>query len=1135
MRVLQSGLSIQCSEDEVIRVTCEISINNRKYMVSKDITVLEACEQAGMEIPTLCRESRREKPFTSCFICVVEVEGLPRFVPACGTKVRDGLKIRLDSENVYRARKTGLELLLSDHNADCKPPCHWKCPAHADVQGYVNAIANGEFKTSIEILRRRIPLPASLGRVCPHPCEDDCRRENVDKPISIKNLKRFVSDWDLENGPFMPEIPHDTGKRIAVVGGGPAGLSCAYYLRLSGHAVTIFDQMPALGGMLRYGIPEYRLPKRILDKEIASITGLGIEVRTNHRLGDKVRLDDLEKDYDAVFLGIGAWRSKSLRLEGEDHPSVIGGIDYLCDVAMGKPSHIGKDVIVVGGGNTAIDAARVALRMGCNATILYRRTEDEMPAEDAEITDAREEGVCFEFLAAPIGFRIEEGKLLALKSIRMELGEPDDTGRRRPRPIDGSEFELKADTIIKAIGQDIQKGIISEEQVDQTKWGTVNVKMPIYKTNRKKVFAGGDLVKGPSLVVDAVYMGRKASEAIDCMLRGEVFPAEKDVVSTRRNVHEGLFKDVLRKERKEPSFLEPEARKRNFVEVDLGFTPEEAIEEASRCMSCGCQDLFECKLKGYMNDYQIDPQRFMGGTHDHPKDDSHRFILREANKCVKCGKCVEVCDRSRGISVYGFVDRGFDARIAPALDKPLSETDCISCGDCVAACPVGALTEKIPLERPGPFKSKVTHSVCTRCSVGCTINVHTVNDIIYKITPKEHGWNDIHMCETGRFDYEWMNDPRRFTLPRMKKDSIWKDMKWSEAISSMAEKLKEEPQIILRPTCTNEEAFIAREIVRKLGGEIYLIVDDHETCDGLTPVLGNSGSTITFDDINKQDLIMVYNTDLVNRFSVAGVKVRQAANDGVDVLIVGDKPHRIEGARTLDHAGIGFLDGLIATASREQLISGQAYDLINYSEQELLNELAVLSREAIEVRSGESYDDLAKLAKTLSSDDGLIIFGMVGREESRRIALFKQITEAQMIVLKRGSNSQGISDLNIQRITLRELDGLSKKNILMFGYPPDDFKRPRSCRFLAIQRTLDPFPEADVVIPRSVNYENDGTVLTTDRRLCRINKALSPHKENWEILKDLAKALDVDIKDSVEDITDMLLPEIKYNRDDRYL
>ncbi|MFO8051377.1 MAG: NAD(P)-binding protein [Thermoplasmatota archaeon] len=1117
-------------------MTVEISINNRKYVVSKDITVLEACKQAGIEIPTLCREKERERPFTSCFVCLVEIEGLPRFVPSCGTKVRDGLVIKVDNERVFNARKTGLELLLSDHNADCKPPCHWKCPAHADVQGYVNAIANREFKTSIEVLRKRIPLPATLGRVCPHPCEDDCRRNYVDKPVSIKNLKRFVADWDQEYGPFMPEAAPETGKKIAVIGGGPAGLSCAYYLRLSGHSVTIFEQMPALGGMLRYGIPEYRLPKGVLDREINSIVDLGINVHTNSKLGVDIHLDDLERDFDAVFLGIGAWKAKSIRLEGEDHPQVIGGIDFLRDVVMGRQANIGKEVVVVGGGNTAIDAARTTIRMGSSATILYRRTEAEMPAEKIEVKDAMEEGVHFEFLASPIGFVFKGDKLTGIRCQRMELGDPDSSGRRRPQAIEGSEFVLKADAVIKAIGQDIQKGIISEEEVDQTKWGTVNVQMPIYKTNRKKVFAGGDIVKGPALVVDAVYMGRKASESINCMLKGEVFPATMDLVSTRKDVDESLYEDEERKERVEPTFVEPKVRASNFQEVDKGFTEEEAVTEANRCMSCGCQDLFECKLKRYMNDYQADPDRFEGSTHDYPADDSHPFILREPNKCVKCGKCVEVCDRSRGLSVYGFANRGFDATIVPSLDRPLNETDCISCGDCVAVCPVGALTEKIPLNKPGPFETEVTSSVCTKCSVGCSIDVHVVDEIIYKITPHIEGWNNVHMCETGRFDHAWMNDPSRFKVPRMKVAGEWKDVRWDKAIDHMADLLKEEPQIILRPTCTNEEAYLAREIVNRLAGEIYLIVDDHETCDGLQAVLGNAGSTITFDDIEKQDHVLVYNTDLVNRWSVAGVKLRQAAEKGVEVIIAGDKPHRIDNAKVFPKADIDFLDALIATAVREQLITGHAYDQISYREQDLLNDLAMLSKSDIENKSNASYQELSEIARALSTNNGLIYFGLADSEESRRIALFKQITEARLMVLKRGSNSQGIADLGIPRITLKELEGLSRKNILMFGYPPEDFKRPESCRFLAIQRTLDPMDDADVIIPRSVNYENDGTVVTTDRRLCRIRKGLLAHKENWSILLDLAKALDIDLGlETVEDITEALLPELKSNRDDRFL
>jgi len=1117
-------------------MTVEISINNRKYRVPKDITVLEACHKAGFEIPTLCRDKHHEKPFTSCFICLVEIQGAPRFAPACGTKVREGLVIKVESEKIFNARKTGLELLLSDHNADCKPPCHWKCPAHADVQGYVNAIANSDFRTSIEILRKRIPLPGTLGRVCPHPCETDCRRNYVDRPVSIRNLKRFVADWDLENGPFLPEVKPETGKKIAIVGGGPAGISCAYYLRQEGHEITIYEQMPALGGMLRYGIPEYRLPKAQLQKEIDAIISMGIKVKTGHRLGREFSLDELEKEYDAVFLSIGAWKSKGLMLEGEDHPSVIGGIDFLREVALGKPSRLGERVVVVGGGNTAIDAARTALRMSSRSTILYRRTKAEMPAEAYEIEEAAEEGVEFIFLAAPVAMVVENGVLKGMKCLRMELGEADESGRRRPQPIEGSEFLLEADAVIKAIGQDIEKGIISEEKVDQTKWGTVKVQMPIYKTNRSKVFAGGDLVKGPSLVVDAVYMGRKASEAITCMLNDEAFPNIMDIVSTRRSVDESLFVDVEKVERVEPEYLPARVRKTNFSEVDLGFTEDDAVNEAKRCMSCGCQDVYECKLKLYMNDYQADPRRFQGATHDHKVDDSHPYILREPNKCVKCGKCVEICDRYRGISVYGFAGRGFDATVAPTLNKPLADSDCISCGDCVSVCPVGALTEKIPLEKPGPFPAKVTPSVCTRCSVGCMINIETVNDRFYRITPRSNLWNGVHMCETGRFDLGWTNDPGRFHTPLVKGEDGFREASWEEAVSPMAAKIRETPMIILRPTCTNEEAYIAREMARKLKGEIYLIVDDHETCDGLYPVLGNSGSTITFEDIEKQDQIMIYNTDLVNRFSVVGVKVRDAALKGRSVTVVGDKPHRIKGAKVLKNTGCGFLEGLIATAAREQLISGHAYDLISHSEQEILNRLSMLSREAIEELSGSGYEELAKIARTLSTENGVIIFGMSTKEEARRIALFKQITNVQLIVLKRGSNSQGISDLDIPRITLSELDALSRKNIFMLGYPPEDFRRPETCRFLAMQATVEPPPYADMVLPRSVNYENEGTVVTTDRRLCKLGRSLSIRKQNWEILADLARALDIgmDITD-LREVTDRLLPELKFNRDDRNL
>jgi formate dehydrogenase major subunit len=810
----------------------------------------------------------------------------------------------------------------------------------------------------------------------------------------------------------------------------------------------------------------------------------------------------------------------------------MGGIDFLRDVALGKPARIGEKVVIVGGGNTAIDAARTALRMGCKATLLYRRTKAEMPAEQVEIEDAEKEGVRFEYLAAPVGIVIEGETLKGLTCVRMALGEPDETGRRRPEPVEGSEFVLEADAIIKAIGQEIEKGVISEEKIDQTRWGTVKIQMPIYMTNRPKVFAGGDLVKGPSLVVDAVYMGRKASEAINSMFADEVFPNIMDIVSTRRDVPKELFDDVERKPRIDPEVLDPEVRRTNFREVDLGYTVEQAVSEASRCMACGCQDVNECKLKLYMNEFQADPLRFKGATHDFRVDDSHPNILREPNKCIKCGRCVEICDQARGISVYGFSKRGFDTMIGPSLEAPLARTDCISCGDCVAACPVGALTEKVPLSRPGPFTTVQTRTVCARCSVGCSTFVHTVGPNIYKITPRIDSWNELHMCRMGRFDYAYANSGNRLKRPLVRIEGRLKDAPWKDAIRYIAERIKEAPQIVLFPSCTNEEAFLARTLADRMKGEaIALSVSNDDA-----PVPAGVGSTITFDDITRQDLVLVYDTDLVGTFSVAGVMIRRAKALGKEVVVVGGKPHRIKGATVMEHSGTGLLEGLIATAAREQLLRGESYDLIDFPEQELLNRLSMLSQEQITDLAQEPYEELARLAKALTSGNGAIVFGPISAEETRRIALFRQMTNTELLVLRGAPNAQALSDLGIESVKMESLEGRARRNILMMGTPPKGFRRPKGVRFLAVQTSDGAFQEADAVLPRTNEFENRGTVLTTDRRLCLLRRSLVGLKENWEILNDLMHELKVSPSfTTIEEVTEALIPELKYLRDDRNL
>ncbi|MEE3362159.1 MAG: FAD-dependent oxidoreductase, partial [Anaerovoracaceae bacterium] len=400
---------------------------------------LEVARENDIYIPTLCYDERTTI-YGACGICVVEVEGNPKLVKACATEIAPGMVVMTRTKRVIESRKTNLELLVSNHNGDCKGPCSVNCPAHTDCQGYVGLIANGEYEKAYELIKDKIPLPASIGRVCPHPCEDECRRSLVDDPISIMALKRFAADRALmQPEQYLPEIDEPTGKSVAIIGGGPMGLSAAYFLRQKGHDVTIYESMPKLGGMLRYGIPEYRLPKEVLDSEIEIISEMGVDMIPNTKVGEDISFEDIRSKYDAVLLGIGAWVSTGVRCPGEDADGVIGGIDFLRKVVRNEPIDFGEKVAIVGGGNTAMDACRTAVRLGAKEVYnIYRRTKAEMPADMLEIEEAEEEGVVFKNLRNPKEIlKDENGHVKQVVLQVMELGEPDASGRRRPVPVEG--------------------------------------------------------------------------------------------------------------------------------------------------------------------------------------------------------------------------------------------------------------------------------------------------------------------------------------------------------------------------------------------------------------------------------------------------------------------------------------------------------------------------------------------------------------------------------------------------------------------------------------------------------------------------------------------------------------------------
>lgn len=486
-----------------------LNINGKEVQGNSGQTILEIAKANGIEIPTMCFDERVEI-YGSCGLCVVEVEGVPKLLRACATVASDGMVIKTSTPKVISTRKAALELLLSDHTGDCYAPCKRACPGSTDCQGYVGLIANGEFKEALKLIKEQLPLPASIGRVCPHPCEDACRRQLVEEPVSIAYLKAFVADIDLKDKEvFMPEISKPTGKKVGIIGGGPSGLSAAYYLLAAGHEVTIYDMMPQMGGMLRYGIPEYRLPKKVLDQEIAIIEKMGAKFVNNIKIGRDLDLEYVRKNFDAVYISVGAWKSASLRVKGEELPGVIGGIDFLRNAALNVPMNIGKRIAVVGGGNTAMDACRTAVRLGAKEVyLLYRRTEEEMPAEEIEIKEAREEGVIFKFLVAPEEIIEEDGRAAKIKLQKMELGEPDASGRRRPVPIEG-EFEiLDVDLIIGAIGQ--QSSLEGFEALEKTPKGTIAADEATFSTSITGVFAGGDVInKGADIAIKAIGDAKK--------------------------------------------------------------------------------------------------------------------------------------------------------------------------------------------------------------------------------------------------------------------------------------------------------------------------------------------------------------------------------------------------------------------------------------------------------------------------------------------------------------------------------------------------------------------------------------------------------------------------------------------------
>lgn len=1095
-----------------------LNINGIEVRGTQGQTVLEIARENGIEIPTLCFDERVEV-YGSCGLCVVEIEGIPKLLRSCATQASDGMIVKTNTNRVKESRKTALELLLSDHTGDCKAPCTLACPGNTDCQGYVGLIANGQFREALELIKEQLPLPASIGRVCPHPCETACRRQLVEEPISIATLKAFAADMDMKSGDmFIPEIAPATGKHVGIIGGGPGGLSAAYYLLSYGHKVTIYDAMPQMGGMLRYGIPQYRLPKNIVDEEIAVIEKMGATLVNNVKIGKDLDLEYVKSKHDALFVAIGAWKSSNMRCPGEDLPGVIGGIDFLRKVTLDEPLHVGKKVAVVGGGNTAMDACRTAIRLGAEEVyVLYRRTRDEMPAEDIEILEAEEEGVVFKYLVSPIEILEEDGVAKKVRLQKMELGEPDASGRRRPLPIEGEEEILEVDLVIAAIGQNVDMSGLTG--LEATKWGTIVTDESTFSTSEEGIFAGGDSINdGAGIAIEAIGDAKNAAVIMDRYLSGEKIKFEEPYYVKRNDVTAETFKDKKIQQRPKMTHLHPAERRDNFEEVAKGYSPEQAVEDAKRCLECGCGDVYECKLLAYSNDYKVKPEVFEGEVHSRETDDGHPYIVRNADKCILCGLCVRVCDQVMDNGALGLVDRGFDTVVKPSLDRPLAQTSCISCGQCISVCPVGALQERLQMEKPVPVHKKSTQSVCSFCSVGCDIEVQSKGDRIFRVLPSmESKTGKGLLCSKGRFGYNEQFDSSRITEPMMKKHGAFVPVSWDQALRAIAKGMQRVKltsadaalAVCVSDRYSNEEIYLAKKLTQE-----YFKTDKlacfNQTVGGLQDVFGLDASTNTFDELESADFILLIGGDVMANHTIAGLRIYEGIKKGAKLGVIGNK----------DTHSNEWASYCVAPDNDLSVLQQFAKALLDMGASPAdVHELDTLKSVLADTVVSE---EIAAMAESFyKSSKAMIVFEQneVTSQAARWIGNIALLAEKigqprrGVVQLKPRNNSQGLADIGVHMdssLISREILEGKIKGMLVLGedLPEMDLS---NLEFLAVQDFyMTPTAlEADVIIPAVSWAETEGSLTNSERRYQCFSQAITTkvEKQNWEFFAGLIQLL----------------------------